>query len=104
MSTATAHLTPAERSKIDLVTYAAAAYTYPSGFHSIRHVVNPKDVVPDVVGKTIHYLFERDVQTISLPFFEHGALEYIKRDPGPLPATPDVVPTEPGPCVSLSSC
>ncbi len=104
VSTATAHLSPAQRSRIDLVTYAAAAYTYPSGFHSIRHVVSPKDVVPDVVGKTIHYLFERDVQTISLPFFEHGALEYIKRDPGPLPAPPDVVPTEPGPCVSLSSC
>ena len=104
VSTATAHLSPAERSRIDLVTYAAASYTYPSGFHSSRHVVSAKDLVPDVVGKTIHYLFERDVQPIALPFLEHGALEYIKHDPGPLPEPSRVVPREPGPCVSLSSC
>ncbi|MFZ2490373.1 MAG: RHS repeat-associated core domain-containing protein [Thermoanaerobaculia bacterium] len=42
-SSALSFLTPAERAKIDLVTFGGAAWTYPGGLHSRKNIVNVLD-------------------------------------------------------------
>ena len=81
LSTATGFLTATERARIDVVTYAGAAYSFPSGFHSERHLVSYGDVVPMFLGKGFAAPFDPDVFALPLPLFSHSASSYINPPP-----------------------
>ena len=74
-SAAVSQLTPDERSRLEVVTFGGAAYTYPPGLARLRAIVNTRDMVPHVLGSGVGLLNRTDnyeSENYSVEFVEFG--------------------------------
>jgi len=89
VSSALSHLTKAERSRVDVITFGGAALTYPVGARSVRVVVNVQDPVPRIAGYGLAGrigLATPGLEKVSFGSalqhtgFTHGILDYLDQE------------------------